>query len=130
MEITVNPKAIKLAAAEMVMSTIDSYSLRAVERSGVDAKAVVKAMSEEPKFLKQLAKRLSEMIDDALLQDVMWNCFSTELDKAEKLLMSAQKDVDKLEEAELRAQRKDEAKAELDRKIKELEALGYKVTKK
>jgi hypothetical protein len=130
MEITVKPTAIKDAVGAVVDGIFMDYSEEAIKAAGVKLKDVVKAVQEDPKFLKALAQRISDSLHEDLVIDCAFDCHSPVLAAVEKKLYKAEQAVDaaKLEQRE--AERARDAAEHIKKQIRELEALGYKVTKK
>lgn len=130
MQITVNPKHLKFAVENLVGYTLGDYSEEAVKLAKIDEKAAVKEILADTKFLAALAKDLTELLDEDMVVESAYHCRTKVIDQLEKQLNKAEAEVTKEFEAKKKAERARDAAAEIKEKIRELEAMGYKVTKK
>ena len=130
MQITVNPKHLKIAVENLVDSTIMDYSEEAAKLAKIDAKALVKEILADTKFLAALAKDLTEVLDEDMVVESAYNCRTKVIDQLEKQLFKAEAEVEKKNEAKKKAERAREEADRLLEIVKQLESLGYKVSKK
>lgn len=129
MQITVNPKFIKKAAENFVGYVLGDYTDEAVKIAKIKEKEVVQALLEDAKFLKALEKDLAEVLDEDLIVDSAFNCHSTVITALEKSLSKAQLEADRIEHNRRQREAAELEKSRIEDRIKELEKLGYTVTK-
>jgi len=130
MQITVNPKHLKIAVEDLVGYTVGDYSEEAVKLAKIDEKAAVKEILADTKFLAALTKDLTELLDEDMVVESAYHCRTKVIDQLEKQLNKAEAEVTKEFEAKKKAERARDAAEHIKEQIKELEALGYKVSKK
>lgn len=130
MQITVNPKHIKIAVENLVDSTIMDYSEEAVKLAKINEKALVKEILADTKFLAALAKDLTEVLDEDMIVESAYHCRTKVIDQLEKQLLKAEDEVEKKDKARREAERAREEKDRVLNIVKQLESLGYKVSKK